>query len=228
MKKVIILPLLIALGSSLFALDLSFGGGIMTGATFNKMESNPSAIVPSYLDVAMSYTVKDFDIGAFVFADVKYAELSIGFLQQIGTVTDIVGDVTTAGVPSKEFPPDESYRSSLLLFDLLGKYPFTLSEKISVYPALGLMFRLPIAGNKSSDFEHKANWGLGIKAGGGLDFTLTDALFLRCELFVYYELAADKDISAPPPGSSTSYEFKVKNAGYYLQPQLKVAIGYKL
>jgi hypothetical protein len=224
MKKVIILPLLIALGSTLFALDISVGGGIMTGATFNKMETNPTAITfPA--TVELTYTVKDFDIGAFVFADVKYAELSIGFLQQIGTVTDTVA--TVSPYPGAQAQPNETYRSTLLLIDALGKYPFTLSEKISVYPALGLMFRVPFAGNKNSDVEHKANWGLGLKAGGGLDFTLTDTLFLRCELFIYYELAADKEISAPAPGLD-NLDFKVKNAGYYLQPQLKVAIGYKL
>jgi hypothetical protein len=116
------------------------------------------------------------------------------------------------------------------LIDVLGKYPFALNEKISIYPALGMMFRLPVAGNDYSDLEHKANWGLGIKGGGGLDFSLTETLFLRCELLVYYELAADKEISASVSSMSAmgAIDFDVKDAGYYIQPQLKIAVGFKL
>jgi hypothetical protein len=213
----------------LFALDFSFGGGLITGATFNKMETNPAPdVYGPTTTVATEYSVTDFDIGVFVFADIKYAELSIGFLQQIGKVTDINSHATAGGSPMPSSPqPNETYISSLLLIEVLGKYPFTLSERISVYPALGLMFRIPVAGNDYSDLNHKANWGLGIKGGGGLDFNLTETLFLRCELLVYYELAADKDISAPAPNLG-DVEFKVKNAGYYIQPQLKIAIGFKL
>jgi opacity protein-like surface antigen len=241
MKKAIIVSLLVALGSTLFALEFSFGGGLLTGATFNTMETtrtNVPALTPTLPpganpNLAMEYTVTDFDIGAFVFADIKYAELSIGFLQQIGNVTDINASIADGAM---EVPQDdESYLSSLLLIEVLGKYPFTLNEKISIYPALGVMFRIPFAGNDYSDFEHNASWGLGIKAGGGLDFNLTEALFLRCELLVYYELTADKEISASvaepyPPMSlpPIDLDFDVKDAGYYVQPQLKIAIGYRL
>jgi hypothetical protein len=225
MKKAVIVILMVVMGSALFALEFSFGGGIMTGATFNTMETNATEVLPSTF-VAVEYTVKDFDIGAFVFADIKYAELSIGFLQQIGKVTDVNATLGGAVVYPQ---PNETYISSLLLIEVLGKYPFTLNEKISVYPALGLMFRIPVAGNDYSDLEHKANWGLGIKGGGGLDFNLSETLFLRCELLVYYELAADKEINAsitkPMPASA---DFKVKDAGYYVQPQLKIAIGFRL
>jgi opacity protein-like surface antigen len=233
MKKVIIVMLMIVLGSALFGLDISYGGGLILGGTFNKMETNP-ATIPAGAgggNVAMTYSVTDFDFGAFIFADITYAELSIGFLQQIGKVTDIVAHAAPGGTPIPPQPqPDETYISSLLLIDLLGKYPFTLNEKISIYPALGIMFRVPVAGNANSDFKHNANWGLGIKVGAGLDFTLTEALFLRCELLCYYELAADKEINAPIPpavGGGT-LDFKVREAGYYLQPQVKIAAGLKL
>jgi opacity protein-like surface antigen len=238
MKKIIIVTLMVVLGSVLFALEFSFGGGLITGATFNKMETKETDVpVLSYSpgfppsanpNLAMEYSVADFDIGAFVFADIKYAEISIGFLQQIGNVTDINAIIADGAIENAQ--DDESYRSSLLLIEVLGKYPFALNEKISIYPALGVMFRIPIAGNDYSDFEHKANWGLGIKGGAGLDFNLTETLFLRCELLVYYELTADKEITASVSSMPAigDIDFKVKDAGYYVQPQLKIAIGYKL
>jgi hypothetical protein len=126
---------------------------------------------------------------------------------------------------------DEDYLSSLLLFDLLGKFPFTLSEQLAVYPALGITFRVAIAGNDQSDAAHKANWGLGLKGGGGVDFSLTKAIFLRGELLYYFELVADKDAKikiADGQGGNPEYDFHFANAGYYMAPQLKVAVGYKL
>jgi hypothetical protein len=243
-KKAFALGAIMAMaGSALFALDVSVGGGIMLGGTFNKMETedtdtqfpNPaySPSDPSYgpqllpAKISSAYSVNDFDIGAFVFADCQYAELSMGFLQQIGKVTDIKPKMSVAGQPYPiPAPDDEDYLSSLLLIDLLGKYPFVLSEKASIYPAVGVMLRIPVAGNDYSDTKHEANWGFGIKARCGLDWNVTDSLFIRNEVLCYFELAADKDIKIEEQGSSI--DFKVKNAGYYIQPQVKVSVGYKL
>jgi hypothetical protein len=134
-----------------------------------------------------------------------------------------------------QFPTTATYQSTLLLIDLLGKYPFTFSDKITLFPALGLSFRIPINGNDYSDIKHEANWGLGIKLGGGMDLNVTDHVYIRGEILCYLEFTADKDITVPEMSpilveqlGTADTVFKVKSEGYYIQPQVKLAVGYKL
>jgi hypothetical protein len=194
------------------------------------------------------YKVKDFDVGAHAFVSMKYAEFQIGILQQIGTVTDTKQTVksrfsgSSYGKKAVESVADsmtasqgnKSYLSTLLLFDLKGKYPFQIGKKFSLAPEAGVRFRVPVAGNDYSDIKHNANWGFGLVEGVGCDYMLTKKLFLRGELTCYEELAADKDINIPEVSEKkggykilNDDSFKVANKGYYIQPQLQISAGYR-
>jgi hypothetical protein len=239
-------------GPALFALDLDFGvgGGLILGGTFSSSETDKSDLTgqgKGSVDMVYKYNTGSFDFGVEAFADCKYAELGFAYVLQNGKVTDIkatlsgtTGDSVQIGMQQqgKDKPKDEDYQNHLIVLDLLGKYPFTLSEKLSVYPALGVAFRIPIAGNDFSDYKHEQAWGLGLKGGGGADFKFSDVLSLRGEVLFYYELAADKDTKIEGPditrvmgGDTTAtkiHDFHFKDAGYYVAPQVKFAVVYKL
>ncbi|MDR3302540.1 MAG: hypothetical protein LBT01_08475 [Spirochaetaceae bacterium] len=257
-KTVFLAVLMAAAGSALFALDLSFGAGIWTGATANKMSSEDKNItVPAgmlypftgqYLPViatpakiALNYTVNDNDIGGFFFVDCEYAELTLGYLCQVGTVSKITTPMVSGDPQLDSFLAQSStqgnknYVSHLFNIDVLGKYPVAMSEQLTLFPALGLMFRIPVGGNENSDYKHEANWGLGIKLGGGMDLHVSEHVYIRGELLCYFELAADKEINVPEYADQLSVfqpengtAFTVKSEGYYIQPQVKLAVGYKL
>jgi hypothetical protein len=76
---------------------------------------------------------------------------------------------------------------------LLGKYPFAVNEKLSVFPLLGISYRIMLAvkdqagnamGNSAGDFS--ALW---FRAGGGLDLSFTDHLYVRGGLLYGLRLA---------------------------------------
>jgi outer membrane protein W len=234
-RKIAVLAAGVMLGAGVgaFAADFAFsvGGGAILGYSWSKSETDPASImypVPGMgiMPAAMSYGYQthSFDAGAFVFADATYAELSAGYVFQIGKVTDINADVS--GMPISE--PDKDYQSHLIILDLLGKYPFTLTQKLSVFPAAGVGAKFAVGGNENSDNKHDVLWGLNLKAGGGVDYALTDVIFIRGEILYYFQLASDKDakIEVMPGAGKTDFHFA--NAGYYMGPQVKIAAGYKL
>ncbi|MDR2094081.1 MAG: hypothetical protein LBP76_01000 [Treponema sp.] len=236
-KKIFFAASLLALTAAVFAADfgISVGGGALLGGNFTKSETDPSRVVldPSLGDypttMALAYETGAFDVGAFIFVDATYAELSAAYFAEIGKVTGITSTISGLpdGIPNLPTngtspQPDEDYLSHVLIVDILGKYPFTVNEKITVFPALGVGLKFPIAGNDFSDKEHDVTWGVVAKAGAGLDFALTQALFLRCEALFSYQFISDREATI----DAVDYKFKAK--GYNLGPQVKIGVGYKI
>jgi opacity protein-like surface antigen len=229
---------LLLLAVSVFAVDfgLSVGGGALLGGNFTSSETDPANVlipVPSVGNIpgkmALTYDTSAFVAGAFLFVDATYAELAAAYFAEIGTVTGVTNKITDStyadGTTSQ---PDQDYLSHVIIVDLLGKYPFVLNEKFTVFPALGVGLKLPIAGNENSDKEHDITWGVVAKAGAGLDFSLTQALFLRCEALFAYQFASDQDAKIDATGTGVKAPFKFKSVGYNLGPQVKIGVGYKV
>jgi hypothetical protein len=233
-KKIFIAAFLLVLAAAVFAADfgISVGGGAILGGNFTKSETDPSDVVLELVGpakMALAYETSAFVAGAFLFVDATYAELSAAYFAEIGKVTGITSTITGTGTPADGTNPgpDEDYLSHVIIVDLLGKYPFVLNEKFTVFPALGVGLKLPIAGNSQSDKEHDVTWGVVGKAGAGLDFSLTQALFLRCEALFAYQFASDKEAKIDP-GIGQKYDFQFKSVGYNLGPQVKIGVGYKV
>jgi hypothetical protein len=231
-KKMFFAAFLLVLAAAVFAADfgISVGGGALLWGNFTSSETDPAVFMTSPVTVTneLAYDTKAFVAGAFLFADATYAELSAAYFAEIGTVTG-TSKTVTSGVPQED-PIDEDYLSHVIIVDLLGKYPFVLNEKFTVFPALGVGIKLPIAGNKNSDKEHDVTWGVVGKAGAGLDFFITQALFLRAEALFAYQFASDQEakIEQDPGTGKQTFDYQFKSTGYNLGPQVKIGVGYKI
>jgi hypothetical protein len=113
--------------------------------------------------------------GGFAFFDATYAELSLGFWGGGGTFT-LEGD-------SSKSEADLSFMG--LDIGVLGKYPLAVSEKLSIAPLFGITYRAMLSVKDEND-ENDENDGdagdfsaLWFKFGGGVDYSFTDALYLR-------------------------------------------------
>ena len=227
-KKIFFAAFLLVLAAAVWAADFGIrvGGGLLHGLNFSSSETDPAILVADpTAKMDLAYKTKTFDVGAFLFADATYAEVSVAYFAELGNVTGITSTITGATIPGmngKFSMPDEDYASHIFTVYILGKYPFVLDEKFTVFPILGVGFKFPIAGNENSDKEHDVTWGVVGKAGAGLDFSLTQALFLRCEALFAYQFASDKEATI----DGTEYQFK--SVGYNLGPQVKIGVGYKV
>ena len=163
-KKIVLALLMTALlaGWAFAQSNFSVGGGIILGPTFGESK-NPFE--------SRKDSGSDFGINAFF--DARYVEVNLGLLFN----------------STKQEDDDKSMDSTYLTLGVLGKYPFSLSDKVALFPFVGLDLALGLGmkyDGKEAEFDADhtmANYmnRLQLLFGVGLDFNLTEALFLRGE-----------------------------------------------
>jgi opacity protein-like surface antigen len=111
--------------------------------------------------------------GGFVFLDATYAELSLGIFGAGGKFTP-KGDNQSR---------DPNVALMGLDIGLLGKYPFALNDKLALYPLLGINYRFILSAKDADENQHKNSGrdlsALWFKLGFGLDFFVTDKMYIR-------------------------------------------------
>jgi hypothetical protein len=111
--------------------------------------------------------------GGFVFFDLTFAELSLGFFTANGTIED--HDRAT-GITLRP-----GFSGLGLDVGLLGKYPFAVSNRLSLFPLFGVTYRTMLSadiGGVTNDHpgDFRTVW---FRFGGGLDFSFTNNTFVR-------------------------------------------------
>jgi len=238
MKKgllVLVLAAIVAGGAfALPAFSFSIGAGGLLGGDFGGGYTG-TATIPYMGKSEQTEKNPYFGGGGFIFVDATYAELTFAFFGGSGTTTEEQKNDLGSGTTKWDFS------ATTLNIGLLLKYPFEITEKISVFPLLGFDYAIalgvkangvkiddiPFRTVKSSDYS--AFW---FKLGGGLDFSFTDKLFLRGEVLYGIRLKnkAEKDSidaakALAATYSATDVDIKAR-LGHGLTA--KIALGYKL
>jgi hypothetical protein len=162
------------------------------------------------------YKTPYFGGGGFLFLDATYAELSFGFFSGAGKITQEYDGIETG----------DPFHLSLTAFDigLLGKYPIELGSSLSVFPLLGVNYRIIVSlkfDDEEDPFLKPADfYALWFKFGGGLDYAVTDNVYLRGNLLYGIRLP-NKDENDAVANDS---ELKAR-LGHGLD--VKIALGYK-
>ena len=95
--------------------------------------------------------------------------------------TTVIGDYSFVFFPNMY--PSSAIKAMGFGMDAMVFYPFRfLGNLISVYPILGLDFRF-IHFDTNLDIERKEKWGIGIKAGAGVEFSITRFISFRTNVF---------------------------------------------
>jgi hypothetical protein len=218
-KRMLLLVLAAVVAGGAFALPefkLSAGaGGYFTSDFGGGAEA-------SFMGYTMSIKTPYAGGGGFAFFDATYAELSLGVFGGGGTMKADMG---------YSMEMDMSFTG--LDIGLLGKYPFTISEKLSVFPLLGITYRVVLSAEDEDGNEYEgivtsgkpgdfsALW---FKFGGGLDFSFTDHVFLRGEALYGLRLANDAENDIADYVSALGVDSKTL-LGHGLE--VKLAVGYR-
>jgi hypothetical protein len=203
MGKKLVLALLMAalLAGGAFAQNfrLSAGGGI--------------SIIPSFGETIYDGKAQDgskttgFDLGINAFFDATYAEINIGLL---------------LGNQKWSEDDDKGFYTATLLLGVVGKYPFSLSDKFMLFPFLGIDYSINLAANRDGGvIEDSDYWfnALSILFGVGADFSLTNALYLRGELG--YGIILNTKAEADTVNDDDKYAF------FKGKIPIKIAVGYR-
>jgi hypothetical protein len=185
-----------------------------------------------------------FDYGGFVFLDATYAELAVSLFNGLG------GYRETMDYNSESLSDDKGTGYETMLgISLLGKYPFVLNEKWSLFPLLGAEFLIALAerrqpdggkvydrtkGELAADMDKDGEpyplsaWNsLLVKIGAGADYTLTRFLFLRGEFFYSLRLQTKYETGAVEMVKAMLDVPSPKLVGLTSGPSLRIALGYR-
>ena len=167
MRKKMVLALLMAtlLAGGVFAqnFSISAGGGVILGPSFSEWKDGGSST---------KYSGFDFAINAFF--DATYAEVNLGLLFN----------------SSKEDRSDaKNEDNTYLTLGVLGKYPFFLSDKLALFPFVGIDYYIGLESKydgEATEFDDPSMADymncLSLSFGAGVDFNITKTLYLRGEI----------------------------------------------
>jgi opacity protein-like surface antigen len=233
MKRVwVIMAITVTVGTAAFcqetavpkkpsAFRLSVGGGGLVSGDFSTW--NVDEDVPGALD---RYNATHLGVGPYGFVDLKYVEITVGLVY--GTLKNSSSESDLAADPN--FPAE-----TLALYgSVYLKYPFTISDRFSLFPLAGIDYdlymlskkddgrgaRFPISAGTQDAKVMEALSALSFKLGVGLDTYFTDHLFLRTELFYGIKL----------PNKMEKYLYDVRqNIDWTLSHggDFKIAVGYR-
>jgi opacity protein-like surface antigen len=187
-KNPILVSIFIFLSSTVFSLDISTGYGLILGANFDTLGSELDLTSTS-----VKQTYNQFNFGGLIFFDAVYIVADISFY---GNLTTFAYNNTLKAYTMV----NENYQlaGSNLAFGLYAKYPFTLNNKITIFPIAGLQGSIGLSQNFARDFDARnakkgASYGnandwsnFAIKFGAGLDIKMSGIIFLRAELLGNY------------------------------------------
>ena len=197
MKKrisILVLSALVTTGAFAFDIDIpeltmSAGGGLQFGAHFHTGDWD-------FYDPMIGF-------GLFGFFDATFVEASLSLGWGFGGFTIPIID------------EDVNFNQMNLGISLLGKFPFDMGL-FTVFPLVGFGFNIPLVqwvDGDSVDDTWNSNFVLSF--GAGLDFFLTNELFIRPSLLF--------DINFRPFGSDFEDASRVMSVG----PRLRIAAGFR-
>jgi opacity protein-like surface antigen len=202
-----------------------FGGGV-----------DASASAGGY-SASMKMETPNFGGGGYVFVDATYAELTVAVAGGGGTFK-----VTSKSPGESERSQDSDMSMMNLNIGLLGKYPFAINNKLSVFPLLGIDYAICLSAKDEDGDEYEGMDGDGgpgdfsalwFKFGGGLDFALTDKLYLRFEALYGIRLANKAETDMKDLAEKSFKPFKDAGGSVDAETLLghgltaKLAVGYK-
>jgi hypothetical protein len=239
MKKVLIFPVLaLVFCGGIWSADfsLSTGAGGLVGGFFTRYEAeNPSD------GVKTTQEVNQFNYGGLVFFDATYGELAI-------TLQNGRNNYSQVMVRNGVLAPDAGEGwETMLGFSLLGKYPFTPAERITLFPLLGVEYQVALSERRRRDGEggviydrtdgfeaDKDNEAYDLSAwnsfwinlGVGTDVLIVNDFFVRGELLYGFRLmtAYEKDAME---GAKQFLGDDPDKGGLTSGPSLRLCVGYR-
>jgi hypothetical protein len=232
--------------------SLSAGARIFYNGMFDIFEYSYSSGSSSAVEWASKYYPTFFNnhgFGISGFFDATYVEIGIDFI--FGSFKSSSGSVkiyTSGGYMIHD--RDFDVTSTQFGFSLLGKYPFGLGEA-TLFPLLGIDYQMFISGKVkyrdhsstididrddladgawhpySDDqyFEYEVGMldAFSIAAGCGLDYKLTDRLYLRSELLLNFKINGNFEKKR----REEAEDYNVYLSLFTFGPRFSIGVGYK-
>ena len=236
-----LLPVLVAFGSNF---SLGAGAGGLAGGLFTRYSLEAGGILAIPVDVQVNQEVDQFNYGGFFFFDIPWLEFSISLQGGNNSYRELMSAVS--GEESVFSRNDAGTGRELMCgLSLLGKYPFRLNRRLSIFPLAGLEYQIALweyrkpegfKGYDRTDGIREIDAGgraytlslwnsLFIDIGGGLDYVFSPRLFLRTELLCGFRLQTFYEVDGLQKVKTMIKAQDPKLGGLTSRPVLKISLG---
>jgi hypothetical protein len=230
--------------------SLSAGGGGLMGGLFTRYTLKAEGLIEgNQVDLDSDQSMNQFNFGGFVFFDATYGEFSVSVQSGLNNFSEGMSATSGSDFATKR-KISSTGREVMLGLVLLGKFPFTLRDGLTLFPLLGVEYQFALMerrmetrgakeeydrtdGIHESDSEGEAYRfshfnSLFIDLGAGLDVKLLPALFLRTELLYCFRLPTPFELDALRKVKKWLHAEDPDLGGLTSGPTLRVALGYRL
>ena len=240
MKKITFAVLLFIAAGTVYSSDfsLSAGAGGLLGGLFTRYSLTADGSIGKGKAIQ---DVNQFNYGALAFMDATYGILAVSFQNGHNNYKqDIHDDSQRIGLSGKGW-------ESMLGISLLGKYPFRLNDRFTLFPLLGVEYQISLVqlrtdtdnnvyrrddGKIEMDKDDAAykvtDWNsFFINIGGGVDYHLWEKIFLRSELLCGFRLMTSYERKNLDLMKSLTGDSNPKLGGITVVPALRISAGYR-
>jgi hypothetical protein len=243
MKKQICTVIMVLTTAAVFSADfsLSAGAGGLLGGVFTRYTLSADGTKNGdRIKIDTAQDISQFNYGLFAFFDATYGVFSVFYQNGVNTFNEPV--YVSGAVDGKM--SGKGWESALG-FSLLGKYPFSLNNKLSVFPLLGLDCQLCLKQRRTDETGwvydrtvretdqsgtpfQLADWNsFWVNLGGGLDFMLPSRFFIRGELLYGFRLMTSYETKNLNDMKSMSGDPNPKLGGVTSGPLMRLSAGYR-
>jgi len=227
-----------------FSLSAGVGGilgGIFTRYTLNADGNRDGARV----QVNATQEMDQFNNGYLIFLDATYAEFSFMYQNGENNYRESFDFLLGAGSGNGS-DSDGKGKETVLGFSLLGKYPFILNKRLTIFPLLGLDYYIALTQKRSladgwmydrsdgreTDKDNQpyllTDWNsLWVTLGGGMDFQVLGAFSVRAELLYAFRLMTSYETKNLERMKSETNDPSPTLGGLTSGPSLRLSAGYR-
>ena len=246
MKKVLFFPVFFILCTNLWAVNFSMsaGAGGLIGGLFTRYNLKADGIKDGNpVKVDAGQDMNQLSFGGLLFFDATYGELSISMQRGNNNWKQIL-DI--AGIESNK-PSTGKGWETMLGFTVLGKYPFHIGERLTLFPLLGIEYQITLVQertqpdgwvysrdngvwerDKDGNAYKLSDWNsLFVDIGGGADFFITESIFIRGEFLYSIRLKTSYEKKNIEYMKAMSGDSDPKLTGLTSGPSLRLSAGYR-
>ena len=224
--------------------SLSAGGGAYIGGFFTRYTLDADGMVEGErIIINATQEMNQFNYGFYAFLDATYGVLGVFYQNGINDYKETADiSVLTHGTSQ-----NGQGWESVLGFSLMGKYPFKLNEKFTIFPLLGIEYQISLKQERTQPDGYVYNRTDGIREkdkdgnaylpedwnsfwfnlGGGIDYMITDNFFIRGELLYGFRLMTLYEIKNLDLMKSQAGDPDPKLCGLTSGPSLRLSAGYR-
>jgi hypothetical protein len=230
--------------------SLSAGAGGFAGGLFTRYTlTGDGEIEGEPVSVNMGQEMNQFNFGGFLFVDATWAEFSVGIQSGRNSyIEEMVADIDNPDIDNIVTTMKGTGLETMLTLVLIGKYPFTLSEKLAMFPLAGVEYQIaliqsrqpngrkqfnrddPVRGETGSDgktYKLPVWNSMFVVIGAGMDYDLSSSIFLRTELQYGFRLMTPYEEDSLEKVKKGVNAPEPKLGGLTSGPSIKIAAGLR-